>query len=77
VHDRHNILQELYHSLKRDHAFCFVFVLALLLTLVWCYLERFKCAVVNNDPYEILGLIPPVSIKEIKEAYRSKHFDWA
>jgi DnaJ-class molecular chaperone len=75
--DLHDTLKELYHSLKRDRAFCFVLVLALILTLVWCYLERLKGMVVDNDPYEILGLSPPVTIKEIKKAYRSKHFDWA
>jgi preprotein translocase subunit Sec63 len=77
VHDLHDTRKELYHSLKRDRAFCAAFVLALILTLVWCYLERLKGMVVDNDPYEILGLIPPVTIKEIKTAYRSKHFDWA
>jgi preprotein translocase subunit Sec63 len=79
LRDRHTALHVTYQSLKRDRVFCFVFVMALILTLVWWYLERWVGMVVDEDPYEILGLTPPVSIKEIKKAYRRKamryHFD--
>jgi DnaJ-class molecular chaperone len=79
LRDLRTNLHVLYQNLKSDRAFCFVFVMALILTLVWCYLERWVGMAVDNDPYEILGLIPPVTFKEIKKAYRRKamryHFD--
>jgi DnaJ-class molecular chaperone len=72
LRDLHATLQVLYHSLKRDRKFCFVLVMALLSTLEWWYLERWAATVLNDDPYSILGLTPPVTIQEIKKAYRSK-----
>jgi hypothetical protein len=66
-------LKVLYLGLKSDIKFRLVFVTALVLTLVWWYLDRLAGQVVGNDPYEILyltHLTPPVTLKEIKRAYR-------
>jgi hypothetical protein len=69
-------LQVLYPSLKSDREFRFALFFALISTLVWWYLHyRWARMVVDNDPYEVLGLIdltPPVTMRDIQRAYRSQ-----
>jgi hypothetical protein len=66
----HSTLQVLYLSLQSDMKFRLILVMALVLTLAWWYLDRWAGLVVGNDPYEVLGLTPPVTLQEIKRAYR-------
>jgi preprotein translocase subunit Sec63 len=79
LRDLQAILHALYQNLKRDRKFRVLLLVALISTLVWWYLDRWAATVLNDDPYSILGLTPPVTIKEIKKAYRRKgmryHFD--
>jgi preprotein translocase subunit Sec63 len=79
LHDLRSTLKLLYQKLSHERKFRFALVAALVLTLAWWYLDRSAAIVFNDDPYSILDLMDltqPVSVKEIKKAYRRKSMQY-